>query len=53
VTYYYDGVDVGSITTGITSAPMYIILDNTVYPGEANITEADSMDVSYVRVWQG
>jgi beta-glucanase (GH16 family) len=53
VTYYYDGVDVGSITTGITSAPMYILLDNTVYPGEANITEADSMDVSYVRVWQG
>jgi beta-glucanase (GH16 family) len=53
VTYYYDGKDVGSISTGITSSPMYIILDNTVYPGEANLTEADSMDVSYVRVWQG
>jgi beta-glucanase (GH16 family) len=52
VTYYYDGVKVGSITTGITSAPMYIILDNTVYPGESDITKADSMDVSYVRVWQ-
>jgi len=52
VTYYYDGAKVGSITTGITSAPMYIILDNTVYPGESNITKADSMAVSYVRVWQ-
>jgi beta-glucanase (GH16 family) len=52
VTYYYDGVDVGSVTTGITSSPMYIILDNTVNAGESNVTEADSMDVAYVRVWQ-
>jgi beta-glucanase (GH16 family) len=51
VTYYYDGVDVGSITTGITSSPMYIILNNTVYPGEPT-AEADSMQVAYVRVWQ-
>jgi beta-glucanase (GH16 family) len=49
VTYYYDGVDVGSITTGITSAPMYIILGNGVEPGN---TVADSMQVQYVRVWQ-
>jgi beta-glucanase (GH16 family) len=52
ITYYYDGVDVGSDTSGITSSPMYIILDNTVHNNEANVTEADSMQVQYVRVWQ-
>ena len=26
VTYYYDGVEVGEISTGITSSPMYLIL---------------------------
>jgi beta-glucanase (GH16 family) len=52
VTYYYDGVEVGSITTGITAAPQYIILDNTVWTGETSTTEADSMQVAYVRVWQ-
>jgi len=52
VTYYYDGVDVGSITTGITSSPMYLILNNTVSPYSPNDSEADSMQVQYVRVWQ-
>ena len=26
MTYYYDGVDIGSVTSGITSAPMFLIL---------------------------
>lgn len=52
VSYYYDGRYVGRIATGITSAPMYIVLDNTVAPGEARITTAASMRVAYVRVWQ-
>jgi beta-glucanase (GH16 family) len=52
VTYYYDGVDVGSITTGITTAPMYIIMDNTTSIDDPSTSEADSMDVAYVRVWQ-
>ncbi len=52
VTYYYDGVDVGTITTGITSEPMYIALDNTVHANESAVTQADSMQVQYVRVWQ-
>jgi beta-glucanase (GH16 family) len=51
VTYYYDGVNVGSITTGITSSPMYLILNNTVSPYSPNDSEADSMQVQYVRVW--
>jgi len=52
ITYYYDGVDVGSDTSGITSSPMYIILDNTVHVGEPEYTTPDSMQVQYVRVWQ-
>ena len=52
VTYYYDGIKVGSIATGITNSPMYIILDNTVANNNAGVTEADSMQVQYVRVWQ-
>ena len=53
ITYYYDGVNVGSDTSGITSSPMYVILDNTVHVGEPQYTEPDSMQVQYVRVWQG
>jgi beta-glucanase (GH16 family) len=49
VSYYYDGVKVGTITSNISSGPMYVILDNTV---RANRAKADSMRVKYVRVWQ-
>jgi beta-glucanase (GH16 family) len=52
VTYYYDGHRVGSIRTGITNSPMYLILnyglDNT-YGGA--IHTPDAMKVDYVRVW--
>ncbi|MCG6500424.1 family 16 glycosylhydrolase, partial [Kitasatospora sp. A2-31] len=51
VTYYYDGVKVGQITSGITSAPMYLILNNAVYASGPTVTPAD-MQVDYVRVWQ-
>jgi beta-glucanase (GH16 family) len=53
VTYYYDGVDEGTIDVGITSAPMFIALDNTVHSGDSGTTEPNSMQVQYVRVWQG
>jgi hypothetical protein len=49
VTYYYDGVDIGSITSGITSAPMFIILD---YAVGKSFQAPDTMKVDYVRVWQ-
>jgi hypothetical protein len=49
VTYYYDGVEVGSVTSGITSAAMYIVLDNTT---RANTGIGDSFRIQYVRVWQ-
>jgi beta-glucanase (GH16 family) len=50
VTYYYDGVDIGSVTSGITSAPMFIVLENAARGGSPN-TPA-TMKVAYVRVWQ-
>ncbi|MGW1064160.1 family 16 glycosylhydrolase [Streptomyces aureus] len=52
-TYYYDGKQVGQITTGITSSPMYLILNNAINPSHSgtNIAPADMM-VDYVRVWQ-
>ncbi len=51
VTYYYDGVKVGQITTGITSAPQFLILNNAVYASHPTVVPAD-MQVDYVRVWQ-
>ncbi|MET8095571.1 glycoside hydrolase family 16 protein [Streptomyces sp. NPDC005236] len=53
VTYYYDGKQVGQITSGITSAPMYLILNNAINPSHSgtNVAPAD-MAVDYVRVWQ-
>jgi beta-glucanase (GH16 family) len=53
VTYYYDGVEVGRVTQGITSAPMYLILNLAVgggYSGPVSIPSI--MLVDYVRVWQ-
>jgi beta-glucanase (GH16 family) len=52
VRYYYDGKEVGTITQGITAAPMYLLIslgaDNTyggpVAPG--------TIRIDYVRVWQ-
>jgi beta-glucanase (GH16 family) len=52
VTYYYDGALVGAVSAGVTSAPMYVALDNTVSTHGANVTAADSLRVQYVRVWQ-
>ena len=52
VTYYYDGTDIGSITSGITDSPMYVILDNTVQSGFGSTTTPGVMQVQYVRVWQ-
>jgi beta-glucanase (GH16 family) len=49
VTYYYDGKDVGSVTSGVTSAPMFVILN---YAAGAPYQSPDTMKVDYVRVWQ-
>ena len=52
VVYYYDGIPVGKITTGITSAPQFLVLDNTQgsYGGPALVPS--DMVIDYVRVWQ-
>lgn len=52
VVYYYDGARVGAVFTGITAAPMYVALDNTVSGRAATASVDDSMRVQYVRVWQ-
>jgi beta-glucanase (GH16 family) len=52
ITYYYDGAAIATVTSGVTSAPMYLLLTNTVKMGEPNVTEPASMQVQYVRVWQ-
>jgi beta-glucanase (GH16 family) len=49
VTYYYDGELVGRITSGITGAPMYLILG--LAPGDPVVAPATAR-VDYVRVWQ-
>jgi Glycosyl hydrolases family 16 len=51
VTYYYDGVQVGQITSGITSAPQYLIMDNTTNASSPTAVPADML-IDYVRVWQ-
>lgn len=53
VTYYYDGTVVGSVTSGITSSPMFVILDlaaDNAYGGP--LTAPATLRVDYVRIWQ-
>lgn len=50
VTYYYDGTSIGSLTTGVTSAPMFIVLSYAA--GQAYLQAPATMKVDYVRVWQ-
>jgi beta-glucanase (GH16 family) len=49
ITYYYDGVDVGSVTSGVTSAPMFLVLD---YATQNDSVAPATMKVEYMRVWQ-
>jgi beta-glucanase (GH16 family) len=50
VTYYYDGRMVGSLTEGITSSPMYLVLG--FGPAHEAVTTPGRLRVDYVRVWQ-
>jgi beta-glucanase (GH16 family) len=51
VTFYYDGTEVWQDSSGITSAPMYLIL-NLALDGSPSNTVPATMRVDYVRVWQ-
>jgi beta-glucanase (GH16 family) len=53
VTYYYDGAQVGQVTSGVTSAPMFLIANlgvSTEYGGPFSVPA--HADVDYIRVWQ-
>lgn len=50
VTYYYDGQDVGDVTTGITNEPMYLVIENSLSPDGPAVPA--TVKVDYVRVWQ-
>ena len=53
VTYYYDGAKVATISAGITSSPMYVILNLAADNGNSGPLQAPAaMRVDYVRVWQ-
>jgi beta-glucanase (GH16 family) len=54
VTFYYDGFDVGSITSAtstITSSPMYLILVSST--STSSVVQAPAVErFDYVRVWE-
>jgi beta-glucanase (GH16 family) len=50
ITWYYDGVEIAHFTKGVTSAPMYIVLVNTVSAKSLNVARPATMRVDYVRV---
>ena len=53
IIYYYDGRIVGKIKSGITHAPMYLILNNaTAHRYQIPVRVPADMRVAYVRVWQ-
>lgn len=55
IKYYYDGSVVGTITQGVTSAPMFLLVDNTTGPQNnvgGPVSVPQTMKVDYVRVWK-
>jgi beta-glucanase (GH16 family) len=57
ITYYYDGKEVGSYTTGVSddNQPMFLILDYSTGPqnnvGGPSVVP-DTMQVQYVKAWK-
>jgi len=52
LTFYYDGKDIGSVTQGVTSAPMFLVLDYATGTAGGPTLAPATMKVDYVRVWQ-
>ena len=52
ITYYYDGTAVGTITSGVTSAPMYIILSLAADTVNGGPVGPATIRFDYVHVWQ-
>lgn len=51
ITWYYDGLQVGQVTSNVTSSPMYLILNNCQGQYGGTTVVPSDMQVSYVRVW--
>ena len=52
VQYYYDSKLVGTITTGVTGAPQYIVMGIGIGPGSRPAAGASDLRVDWVRVWK-
>ena len=53
ITYYYDGVEIARYTSGITSSPMYLVLNLAISSMlSPPVVVPVTMLVDYVRVWQ-
>ena len=50
ITYYYDGRKVGTVTSGVSKRPHFLILNLGV--SNPKIVAPQTMQVDYVRVWQ-
>lgn len=53
ITYYYDGIPVGLVTSGVTSAPMYLIANlgvSTQHGGPLSVPA--QTDIDWIHVWQ-
>jgi len=53
VTFYYDGTEISTVTSGVTSYPMFLVIDLALSTSMSppNLAPA-TMRVAYVRVWQ-
>jgi len=53
VTFYYDGTEISAVTSGVTSYPMFLIVQLAVGTSMSPPDIApETMRVAYVRVWQ-
>ncbi len=51
LTVYYDGAVVGRVTHGVTTAPMSLVLDDSVNPALGGPSRSSRLRIDYVRVW--
>jgi beta-glucanase (GH16 family) len=53
ITFYYDGTEISTVTSGVTSYPMFLVIDLALCTRMAPPDAAPAtMRVAYVRVWQ-
>jgi beta-glucanase (GH16 family) len=52
IAYFYDGTEIWQDTSGITSAPMDLIINLALYSSFSPDSAPATMRVDYIRVWQ-